>query len=65
MAGVNIQTFSTHKERLRDWWDLLMRRSSPECREMIHERLKEHDEAIRNNTKSPDFDLQQGQPGKP
>ena len=42
-----------------------MRRSSPERREMIHERLKEHDEAIRNDTKSPDFDLQQGQPGKP
>ena len=34
-------------ERLRDWWDELLWRSSPECREMIHARLQEHDEAMK------------------
>ena len=43
-------------ERLRDWWDELIWRSSPECREMIHARLQEHDEAMKNGTKSPYFD---------
>ena len=57
MAGVNIQIFETYIERLRDWWDMLVWRASPECREMIHARLLEHDEAMRNGTKSPYFDL--------
>ena len=43
-------------ERLRDWLDDLLWRSSPECREMIHARLQEHDEAMKNGTKSPYFD---------
>ena len=42
-------------ERLRDWWDLQIWRSSDECREMIHARLQEHDEAMKNGTKSPYF----------
>ena len=42
-------------ERLRDWWDEQLWRSSPECREMIHARLLEHDEAMRNGSKSPYF----------
>ena len=43
-------------ERLRDWWDELLWRSSPECREIIHARLLEHDEAMKNGGKSPYFD---------
>ena len=42
-------------ERLRDWWDLQIWRSSDECREMIHARLIEHNEAMKNGTKSPYF----------
>ena len=43
-------------ERIRDWWDLQMWRSSDECREMTKQRLKEHAEAMKNGTKSPYFD---------
>ena len=53
MAGVNIQIFEVYIERLRDWWDELLWRSSPECREMIHARLQEHDEAIKNDINKP------------
>ena len=42
-------------ERLRDWWDMQVWRASPECREMIHARLKEHDEAMKNGKESPYF----------
>ena len=42
-------------ERLRDDWDLLVWRSSDECREMIHERLALHDKAMKDGTKSPYF----------
>ena len=45
----------TFKERLADWWAMQVWRASPECREMIHQRLKEHDEAMKNGTKSPYF----------
>ena len=51
-----IDAIQTYIERWRDNWDLLMWRSSPECREMIHARLQEHDEAMKNGTKSPYFD---------
>mgnify|MGYP003130019546 CR=1 FL=1 len=50
-----METILTIKERLADWWDMQVWRASPECREMIHERLKEHDEAMKNGTKSPYF----------
>ena len=43
-------------ERIRDWWEMAIWKATPEYREMIHARLKEHDEAMRNNTKSPYFE---------
>ena len=52
MVGAITLTF----EQLRDWWDMAVWKASPEYREMIHARLLEHDEAMRNNTKSPYFD---------
>ena len=45
-------------ERIRDWWDLQLWRSSPECREMIRARLKEYDEAMKNGTEPPYFPRQ-------
>ena len=44
-------------ERFRDWWYLLGYKGTAEYRQMIHDQLKEHNEAMRNNTKSPYFDL--------
>ena len=52
MAGEIILIF----EELRDWWDLQIWRSSPECREMIAERLALHNKAMKDGTKSPYFD---------
>ena len=43
-------------ERLRDEWDTLLWRSSPDCREMITERLVLHKQAMKDGTKSPYFD---------
>ena len=43
-------------ERLRDWWDVFGYKGTPEYREMIHARLIEHEEAMRNGTESPYFD---------
>ena len=51
-----IEKIQTYIERFRDEWDLLMWRSSDEYREMVRSRLKEHDEAMKNGTKSPYFD---------
>ena len=51
-----METILTIKERLVDWWDIQLWRSSPECREMIHQRLKDHEEAMKNGTKSPYFE---------
>ena len=54
-----MEDIQTIKERLYDWWDLLLWRSSADCREMIRERLKEHDEAMRTGGKSPYFNEEQ------
>ena len=43
-------------ERWRDNWDFLLWRSSPECREMISERLALHKQAMIDGSKSPYFD---------
>ena len=51
-----IETIQTVIERLRDEWDLLMWRSCDECREMVKERLKEHEHAMATGGKSPYFD---------
>ena len=51
-----IDKIQTYIERWRDEWDLLMWRSSAENREMVKERLKEHDQAMKTGGKSPYFD---------
>lgn len=48
-------TLQSTIERLRDDWDYLLWRSSPECREMISERLAEHNKAMLEGGKSPYF----------
>ena len=44
-------------ERLRDEWDLLLWKSSNEYREMVKERLALHQQAMKEGSKSPYFDL--------
>ena len=53
---VRIQTIKLQIERLRDYWSNLMWISSPEYREMIHEQLALHKQAMKDGTKSPYFD---------
>lgn len=42
-------------ERIKDWWDVLGYKGTPEYRQMIHEQLEEHDKAMKNGTESPYF----------
>ena len=51
-----LHTLQSIIERCRDNWDFLLWRSSPECREMISERLALHKQAMIDGTKSPYFD---------
>ena len=52
-----IETIQTFIERLRDEWELLVWKSSDEYREMVSERLALHEQAMKDGTKSPYFDL--------
>ena len=52
MVGAIILTI----ERWRDEWELLEWKASDEYREMVKERLKEHEHAMKTGGKSPYFD---------
>ncbi len=50
-----LHTLQSTIERWRDDWEIFLWRSSPECREMVKERLILHQKAMKEGGTSPYF----------